>query len=126
MAVARLSTTKLILINCPTSLARSVSCPTKICPTKACPSKPEKKAEVRHIPSTDAILPGELCARPPGDSCDEQNAILTKRKGKTNASTSNNGKTVRTEILRVAAVEGDPFPAPALDIVSLFIPVVDI
>ncbi|KAM1375246.1 hypothetical protein ACFX2I_025703 [Malus domestica] len=71
MAVARLSTTKLILINCPTSLARSVSCPTKICPTKACPSEPEKKAEVRQIPSIDAILPGELCARPPGDSCDE-------------------------------------------------------
>ncbi|KAM1328922.1 hypothetical protein ACFX2F_013137 [Malus domestica] len=71
MAVARLSITKLILINCPTSLARSVSCPTKICPTKVCPSEPKKKAEVRQIPSTDAILPGELCARLPGDSCDE-------------------------------------------------------
>lgn len=54
-------------------------------------------------------------------------AILTKRNGKTSASTSTSGNNVLPENLLVAAGAGDPLPlpAPALDMVSLFIPVVD-
>ncbi|KAM1459155.1 hypothetical protein ACFX2I_036128 [Malus domestica] len=67
MAVARLSTTK----TARRALSEVCLARPRSARQKACPSEPEKKAEVRQIPSTDAILPGELCARLPGDSCDE-------------------------------------------------------
>lgn len=59
-----------------------------------------------------------------------KNAILTKRNGSTIPSTSATGSKVRLGIRRLNAVvdfavSGDPFPASELDIVSRFIPFVD-
>ncbi|GMN54889.1 hypothetical protein TIFTF001_024014 [Ficus carica] len=57
-----------------------------------------------------------------------RNAILTKRKGKTIASTSTTGRIVRLEIRRAAggvAVAGHPLPAAELDMVTRLIPDVD-
>ena len=53
-------------------------------------------------------------------------AILTKRNGKRSARTRKTGKSVLPESFLDAGA-GDPLalPAPALDMVNLFIPVVD-
>ncbi|KAM2054291.1 hypothetical protein ACFX1T_003838 [Malus domestica] len=44
--------------NCPTSLARSVSCPTKICPTKASRASPRRKQKYDRYPQPTPFSQG--------------------------------------------------------------------